>query len=175
MEYLIRIKTCTTENIQDLIDLSTKSYLENYTYLWSDDGLNYIENNFNFDKLSREMSDPNAAFFLISERDKPIGFMKVNIVSPTDIYSTGSVLELERIYLLGEASGKGYGKAAIGFVKEFATKNQKKAILLKAMESSPSVNFYKKQGFKIVGECILNYPYIKSEFQNMFIMHCELE
>ena len=170
----MQIKTCTQKDTRDLVEISTRSYLENYTYLWLDNGVNYINNNFNVDKINEEMSGANSVFFLVEDEQKPVGLIKLNIDSKTGNFSADEALELERIYFVKEGAGKGLGKKAIEFVKDFAKQKSKKIIWLKAMESSAAVAFYKKLGFTIAGETNLNYPGIKSEFQKMFIMHLHL-
>lgn len=170
----MQIKTCTQADIRDLIEISTKSYLEHYTYLWFDNGTSYIKSNFNAGKISEEMSDPNSIFFLIGDGQKSVGLIKLNIDSKTNNFSADEALELERIYFIREGSGKGFGKKAIEFIKDFAKQQSKKIIWLKAMESSTVIEFYKKQGFTIVGETHLNYPEIKSEFQKMLTMNLNL-
>lgn len=108
------IKTCTKENIKDLIQISKQSYLEHYTYLWLDNGESYMQANFNADKLSDELSDPNSVFFLIYDGENPVGLMKLNINSAVSVFSPDTALELERIYFIKEASGKGFGKGIDG-------------------------------------------------------------
>jgi diamine N-acetyltransferase len=170
----MEIKTCTQNDIKDLIEVSTKSYLEHYTYLWFDNGAGYIKSSFNIDKIKAEMTDSNSIFFLIRDEQKFIGLIKLNIDSELDNFSTDSALELERIYFIKEASGKGYGKDAINFVVDFAKQKRKKVIWLKAMDSSPAVDFYKKRGFTITSETNLNYPGIRHEFKRMFLMRLAL-
>ncbi|MFI5185908.1 MAG: hypothetical protein ACHQF0_04245, partial [Chitinophagales bacterium] len=79
----MQIKTCTQDDILQLVKISIQSYSEHYTYLWHDHGENYIQSNFNYDKLSDEISNPNSIFFLIQLRDKPVGLVKLNIDSGT--------------------------------------------------------------------------------------------
>jgi len=170
----MQIETCTQDDIKDLVEVSTKSYMEHYVYLWLDNGTNYIKTNFNTDKISEEISDPNSHFFLIRDGQYSVGLIKLNINCKTNNFSEALALELERIYLIKDYSGKGLGKKAIQFVIDFARTKGKQIIWLKAMQSSMAVEFYKKHGFIIVGETTLNYPEIKSEFQKMFIMYLNL-
>ncbi|MFI5187449.1 MAG: GNAT family N-acetyltransferase, partial [Chitinophagales bacterium] len=137
-------------------------------------GENYIQSNFNYDKLSDEISNPNSIFFLIQLRDKPVGLVKLNIDSGTYGYPADIALELERIYFIKEASGQGLGKTTIDFIINFARQKSKKLIWLKAMDSSGAVEFYKKQGFEINDETCLDYPEIKDEYKKMFVMCKEL-
>jgi len=166
----MQIRICTENDVANLIDVSTKSYLEHYTYLWHDEGEYYIKSNFNYDKLSEEISNPNSVFFLLLDKQDPIGVIKLNVDSATAGFTADLALELERIYFVKEAAGKGFGKEAIAFVMNYAMERNKKIIWLKAMESSPAVEFYKKRGFTITSETTLNYPGIRAEFQKMFVM-----
>ncbi|MBN9382277.1 MAG: GNAT family N-acetyltransferase [Chitinophagaceae bacterium] len=166
----LTIKTCTTGDINDLIQIAQQSYREHYTYLWLDNGEGYIQSNFNFDKFQGELSDPNAAFFLIHDGPAPVGLIKLNLNSATGVFSADTTLELERIYFIKEASGKGLGKEAINFVLNFAKQRGKSIIWLKAMDSSAAVEFYKKRGFQITAETELNYPNLRDEFRKMYVM-----
>ncbi|HJT73204.1 MAG TPA: GNAT family N-acetyltransferase [Chitinophaga sp.] len=168
------IKICTKENIQDLIKISKQSYLEHYTYLWLDNGESYMQANFNADKLSDELSDPNSVFFLIYNEENPVGLIKLNINTAVSGFSSDTALELERIYFIKEASGKGLGKEAINFVSDFAKQRSKSIVWLKAMDSSDAVEFYKKRGFQVIGETELTYPNIKDEFRRMYLMALQL-
>jgi GNAT superfamily N-acetyltransferase len=171
----MQIKTCTQDDINDLIEVSTKSYSEHYAYLWLDDGTNYIAKNFNADQIRKEISNPNSVFFLIRDGQQSVGLIKLNIDYQSNNFLEDPALELERIYLIKGSSNKGIGKKAIEFVIDFARHKGKKIICLKAMQSSKAVEFYKKQGFTIVDETTLNYPEIKSEFGKMFIMRLNLQ
>lgn len=164
------IKNCTEEDINTLVEISKQSYLEHYTYLWVDDGAGYIQSNFNNYKLYKELSDQNSAFFLVHDGQKFVGLIKLNINSATDGFSADVALELERIYFIKEASGKGFGKKVIDFVLHFAKQKRKNIIWLKAMDSSAAVDFYKKMGFQITSVTELTYPHIKSEFKTMYVM-----
>ena len=167
-------KLCTKEDIEDLIKLLEQSYLEYYTYLWYDNGAGYMQASFNAGKLNDELSNPNSAFFLLSDGQKLVGVIKLNINSPIAGFSADTALELERIYFIKEASGKGLGKEAINFVSDFARQRQKSIIWLKAMDSSTAVEFYKKRGFQIINEIELQYLNLRDEYRKMYVMILQL-
>jgi len=164
------IKACTKEDVDEMGRVLIQSYRENYTYLWFDDGEKYIVDCFGYEKLNAELSDPNAAFFLFYEGQKPVGVMKLNISSALGEFSADAALELERIYIIKEASGKGIGKEAIDFVCDFARERNKAVIWLKAMDSSAAVGFYERRGFAVIGESWLSFPEMKDEYKRMVIM-----
>ena len=170
----MEIKTCSEKNIHDLICIAKTSYQDHYTYLWDDEGANYISANFNVNQLQQELANPNSQFYLLYYLEKLVGFLKLNLDSELKNYSLLKALELERIYFLKEATGKGLGKMVIEFVIDLAKKRNKNIVWLKAMDSSRSVEFYKRNQFEIVDEMILPYKFMKDEFRKILTMIREI-
>jgi len=168
------IRSCTKDDINLLAQVLLQSYRENYLYLWFDGGESYIHANFSAERLEKELSDPNAAFFLVYDEQRPVGVVKLNINKGLGSYSADSALELERIYFIKEGLGKGLGKEAIDFVENFARERNKSIVWLKAMDSSPAVKFYLKKHFRITGEAWLSFEVMKDEYKRMVVMVLEL-
>lgn len=165
------IEICSEKDIPSLVNVSIQSYCEHYRYLWNDEGEAYIAENFSASNFRRQLDDKNVAMFLIYDEEvQPCGFLKLNIDKAYENYPADLSLELERIYLINKVSGKGYGKKAMDFVTSFAKNKNKKFIWLKVMDSSPAVNFYKKEGFGIIGKWRLQFPVMKEEFRGMHVM-----
>jgi len=169
------IRACTKEDIDLVTRVLLQSYRETYTYLWFDDGESYIQANFNTKRLNDELSDPNSAFFLAYDGQDPVGVIKLNIDSPLGSYSANKALELERIYFIKEALGKGMGKEAVDFVESFARQRKKSIVWLKAMDSSAAVKFYLRKNFRITGEAWLSYEVMKDEYKRMVVMVLDLQ
>jgi len=170
----MEIKTCLERNITDLIRIAKTSYQDHYTYLWDDEGANYISSNFNVNQLQQELVNPNSQFYLLYYLEKLFGFLKLNLDSELKNYYSIEALELERIYFLKEATGKGLGKMVIEFVIDLAKKRNKNIVWLKAMDSSRSVEFYKRNQFEIVDEMILPYEFMKDEYRKIVTMIREI-
>jgi len=170
----MEIRQCTYDDIPVLLDVSIRSYKEHYIYLWHDGGESYIRANFNYKKLENEMSDSNSVFFLVKSVQKTVGLLKLNLDKEIRDYTAEESLELERIYLIKEASGKGMGRKAVDFVTEFARQRNKKSIWLKTMDGSVASGFYEKQGFNVIGETYLNHPAIRDEYKKMIIFCKEI-
>ena len=174
MSAQVEYKVCSTEDITDLIKVATQSYVEHYTHLWHDEGENYIKNSFSHEQFLKEISNPNAVFFLAVVEKLPVGLVKLNIDKAIDSYTLNEALELERIYFLKDASGKGLGKETLSMIIRFAKDRGKKVIWLKAMKVGKAHGFYQKQGFILNGETILNYPFIKEEHREMVTLIKEI-
>lgn len=169
------IRPCTIADLHTLQDIAINSYGDHYLYLWHDGGMWYLDRCFSEVALKKELEDSNAAFFLIYAEEELVGFLKLNIDKETEGYTAQEALELERIYLLKHASGKGIGKAVVNFTKQYAKGRCKKVIWLKAMDSSKSVNFYEQNGFEKCGTYTLGFETMKEEYRGMFVMKLMLD
>lgn len=171
---MFTIERCTTKDIPLLIEVATQSYLEHYTYLWHDNGDFYINRSFNAGQLEAEMADTNARFYLLYEDQEAVGFMKLNIDKAIGYYIAEKALELERIYILKKASGRGLGRKAVEFVVEMAKESGKSIVWLKSMDSSKAIDFYQQQGFVITGENWLDFAPMKDEYRRILTLEKEI-
>jgi diamine N-acetyltransferase len=171
---MIKIERSTTKDIPVIISVALQSYLMNYTHLWHDHGVAYMQNCFNNNRLSEEFADKNAAFFLVYQFEEAVGFIKLNISKAANNYPASSSLELERLYLLSKVTGQGIGHQVMQFVVRFAESKNKKTIWLKAMDSSKALEFYLKQGFQVFGEAELPFPELKQEHKKILSLFKEI-
>jgi GNAT superfamily N-acetyltransferase len=170
----IAITPCTNTDLTQLQDVALRAYNDHYTYLWHDEGAWYIDRCFTEEALGQELADPNAAFFLIHYKDELVGFLKLNIDQALEGYSDEECLELERIYLVKEASGIGIGKWAVDFTMQYALEKNKRLVWLKAMDSSRSVDFYEQNGFVKCGTYELDFEKMKEMYRGMYVMKREV-
>lgn len=168
-------KICSEDDITQILKIYKQSYVEHYTYLWTDNGENYINTFFTKEKIFSEMNDNNTRFYLIYNEELPVGVLKINYNKTFEGAINNDNLEIERLYFLKKAAGKGLGKSALKMASELAAVEKKKYIWLKAMEAADAVKFYHKQGFVIIGETDLSYPFIKNEFKRMVIMKLDVK
>ena len=61
----MEIKICAQADLEELVFIANQSYRDHYTYLWFDNGDEYVESNFSYAKLKEELANPNSIFFLI--------------------------------------------------------------------------------------------------------------
>jgi GNAT superfamily N-acetyltransferase len=166
----LEIFPCSSEDAKKLSDLAIRAYKDFYLYLWWDNGDWYINRSFAPSIFEKQLENPNYAFFLLNEKEKPVGFLKLNIDQPLKGYDQYNAIELERIYFIKSATGKGHGRRAMEFCFDYARALKKEIIWLKAMDSSDAVLFYKKLEFHVCGSFMLDFQQMKAEFRGMIIM-----
>jgi len=166
----MELKECTTEDIDTLIHIASQAYREHYQYLWKDKGEQYIKDSYNRAAFATEIADENTAVYLTQVDNEDYGFFKVNLKAPINEYAANEALEIQRIYFIKKATGKGLGKAVMKRIELYAKKLNRKIVWLKAMDSSAAVSFYEKCGYTISGETRLNVEEIEPQFQRQVIM-----
>ena len=57
--------------------------------------LSYLENGFSTEKLTEELLEPNSEFYIVSENDKVISYLKVNIGAAQTEFNAANSLEIE--------------------------------------------------------------------------------
>lgn len=165
------IKKLQPEDAAFLSEVARKAYSDHYLDLWYDEGKWYTEKYFSTEQLSAELNDKNSCFFIAFHNEIPIGFLKLNIDAPLPVCEEQNALELERIYLKKEATGKGIGKQLMQLTESIAKEYNKDLIWLKAMDTSEGpISFYKKMGFEIKATHRLKHPLMKEELRGMVIM-----
>lgn len=152
-----------------LSEVATQAYCDHYLHLWEDDGRAYIQKSFHPDNLALELNDPNNVFWLIYLDNQLVGFLKIKLT--TQFENEKNALELERIYLIKAAAGRGIGQAVFRFVEELAQSRHQKVVWLKVMDSSEAaIRFYQKMGYEICGTYHLDLPFMKDELRGMYLM-----
>ena len=166
----VRIIQCGIQDVQAISDVAIKSYKDFYLHLWHDDGSWYINRSFSNSIIEQELKHPDHVFFLVNEGEESIGFLKLNINQALKGFADNDSIELERLYLIKSATGKGYGRQAMNFCFDYASRLNKDIIWLKAMDTSDAVGFYETVGFHHCGTLTLDFPQMKKEFRGMVVM-----
>lgn len=167
----LHIMRLGVQHVELLMPVAKQAYIEHYEHLWHDAGKWYLEKSFSAARLTTELADPGAVFFLIMLQNAPVGFIKINIDAPRSDDPDGNGMELERIYIIRSASGKGIGTQLLQLTFRLAKEKQKDYVWLKAMDTSTgAIAFYIKQGFTMCGAFRLDYTAMKEECRGMVIM-----
>ncbi len=153
MRMNIRFRPCTTEDLQVLCSFSRKLFFEAFRDTCSPEDMDaFLEHTYNADRIRGDLEDPDTAFWFLYLDDAPVGYIKVNEGSAQTDIRDAEAMELERIYVSGEAQGKGLGSYLMDRVIETAGQKGKKYVWLSVWENNfRAIAFYEKHGFRKAG------------------------
>lgn len=110
----------------------------------------YLDENFNDEKVSREINNPDSLFFIAWEGNDAIGYLKVNLGKAQTEIQDNTSLEIERIYVRQIYHGKKVGQILYEKALEIAQLHKKSYIWLGVWEENPkAIRFYEKNGFTV--------------------------
>jgi diamine N-acetyltransferase len=165
----MHIKKCTLEDVEDLQEISYKTFYETFKDQNSQENMNaYLEKAFTVEQLEEELSNTSSRFFFIYFNHEIAGYLKVNTDDAQSEEMGEEALEIERIYISNNFQKQGLGKHLFNKALEIATNLNKKRIWLGVWEKNKNaIDFYRKQGFVQTGS---HSFYMGDEEQIDFIM-----
>ena len=145
----VKIKKLGLTNLEQLKKIAQQTFVE--TYLEGNAGeemQKYVEERFSTDKLSLELSNPHAQFFVAMLNDQTVGYLKINFGdAQTEVLDKTSV-EIKRIYVFKEYHGKKVGQVLYNMALDIAKQMNVDYLWLGVWEENTrAINFYKKNGF----------------------------
>lgn len=176
MSHQIIIQQINAANSKKLSVLSKNIYQQHYLHLWKKGGANWYMNKYAYPEniLQKELEDKNNFYCIAYKKTKALAYLKLKINATLQGFENLNALEVERIYVYKEATGKGLGKQLMQFIFAIATQHKKDIVFLKAMDTSlDAIGFYKSIGFKICGTFQLPMPtfeLMKKKFRGMVIL-----
>ena len=168
---MVYLQSVTPEYINTYIETGIQSYKQHYLHLWeNEDPTPYLSTSFTPEILEQELADGNAENFLVKVDNTVIGIVKLILDKALDEYDAHSALLIQKIYLLREFSGKGYGQQLIAQIETYAKKLGKTLIWLDTMQKGQAIHFYQKNGFSIYKASELKLPHAVQEERPMWIL-----
>jgi ribosomal protein S18 acetylase RimI-like enzyme len=166
------IRRALPDDIDILRDLACRSYTENFTQNWKDDGLaEYLEKTFGREVLARELADANMRYDLAFVDGMPAAFLKLKLDANLPGSESSRGMELNKLYILASNKGMGIGQRLMALAAEVAVSLEKELIWLAVLATNTAaIAFYTKGGFTKVGDDRLTYPKYKEELRDMWRM-----
>jgi diamine N-acetyltransferase len=114
----------------------------------------YIEKYFSRENLLAELNGNENYFFIAICNEKPVGYIKLRLPhEDLPALKNRNSIELERIYVLKELHGSGFGFKLIQYALDYAQQNGFDTVWLGVWKrNEKAINFYKKCGFEIFSE-----------------------
>jgi diamine N-acetyltransferase len=151
---MIEIVKANLQNAQELTNLARKTQLETFEAK-NPPGLSlaYINESLTQPIIENELRDQNSAYFLTYKNGKLIGYLKLRMDNHAENKLAGeNSMELQRIYLLADETGKGFGRQQLTFAEDFAIKRGYSILWLGVWEHNQSAfEFYKHCGYSQFG------------------------
>ncbi|MGW9686962.1 GNAT family N-acetyltransferase [Flagellimonas sp. 2504JD1-5] len=167
----IQLEPVDSSSATTYISIGRKSYDQHYPHLWENENTDaYINGSFTITVVERELSDPNNIHFLVKTESNIIGIVKLVKDAQLDMHSAKNALLAEKIYLLKEFSGMGYGKKVLSKIERYAKSLGKQILWLDTMQKGGPINFYLKNGFTIKKESELSLPGAKPSEKAMWVL-----
>lgn len=158
---MIKIEKATQKNAKILSKISVASFLASHGHSASKEDIDsYVAENFNEENFLVELSNSNFQYYLIYYKGEVAGYSKIVFNSENENIPHKNNALMSRLYLLKEFYGLNLGKELFNFNATLAKQNSQKGIWLAVwVENVKAISFYKKMGFKKVG----NYDFRISE------------
>lgn len=129
--------------------IGRQTFLETFADSNTEDDMNeYLEENFNEQKVRSELENADSSFFIAWENEIPVGYLKVNVgIAQTELQDNTS-LEIERIYVKSSHHGKKVGQLLYEKALEMGLLQNKVYLWLGVWEENlRAIRFYEKNGF----------------------------
>lgn len=135
-------------------ELGRQTFIESHGSSASQEDIDYyIKDKYNPKVVQEELLDLNNIYHLVYYNNQLAGYSKISINTPHPTIKVENVTKLERLYLLKEFYNLNLGRELFLFNVDFSKKQKQKGIWLYVwIENHRAIEFYLKNGFKIIGE-----------------------
>jgi len=145
----IIINKALPEDLETIRDLGIQTFSETFAEDNSEESMKkYLEESFNIEKVTSELTNPDSQFYIAWEEDNPVGYLKVNSGKAQTELQDETSLEIERIYVKKSHHGRKVGQLLYDQALETAHQLNKSYLWLGVWEENlRALNFYRKNGF----------------------------
>ena len=148
------LKLISTEDLNDLRSISLKTSKQTFSAQNTKENIRlYLKNKVSVKQLKKEITNINSKFYIVYQKNKIIGYFKLNFNGSQRVKMyLNNGFEIERIYLISEFQGKGFGKKLLTKILNMGKEMGYRKVWLGVWENNfRAIKFYKKYGFKKFG------------------------
>jgi ribosomal protein S18 acetylase RimI-like enzyme len=147
----MNIVVATKEQLPIVKKLAYKIWPNAYETILSKAQIDYmLKMIYSIDSLEKQL-DNEHIFLLIEEDQNFIGFASYEINC-----NNSNKTKLQKLYVLPEIQGKGIGKQVIDYIKDKVVLSNNLALFLNVNKFNKAKDFYKKYGFQIIKEEVID-------------------
>ncbi|MEZ0484983.1 GNAT family N-acetyltransferase [Fibrella aquatica] len=149
------IRQATLSDLETLVSVARKSIYDAFSpeKYPGNPVQQYLDEAVTIPHYQQEFTDRRATFWLAeNEQGVAIGFLKLRHHAPPRRMPVRHALEIVRLYLLDDYTGRGYGRQLMQYALDYARQQGYQAVWLGVWEhNAPALVFYKKMGFTRFG------------------------
>lgn len=150
------VKPAQEADLPALALLESRTFRETFGNVYDRKDLEiFLSEKKSLSAITAAFNRPGCMYFILRDKDNAAGFIQLNLHRQPDngTLLPEPVMELEKIYVLTEYLGKGYGKILMDHAIAIAGKNFVRTLWLGVWEHNHrALAFYQKQGFSAFGE-----------------------
>ncbi|MDG1529611.1 MAG: GNAT family N-acetyltransferase [Polaribacter sp.] len=151
----MQIRIANISDAEIISSLMITTFDENFGHLFEDRQilLDYFDMFFSVEKIKDGLQKDNNVFWLAFVNEKPVGYAKLKLHSPSDFVDAKKVSQLQKIYVLKEFLSMKIGHQLQDVLLQRAAKHGSEQIWLSVfVENERAVNFYLPNDFVEVGK-----------------------
>ena len=150
----MQIRKLDITDLENLQKISITTFRETFEEVNSEkDMQKYLDENLNLERLKSELENPDSEFYFIENKNKNLGYLKLNFGNAQTENFKKNYLEIERIYILKDFLGQKIGKILLNKAIEIGKKKKLEFLWLGVWEENHrAIKFYEKNGFKVFGK-----------------------
>lgn len=154
MSQQYQIRPVSTGDISTLQQISRETFKKTFDpYTAPNDMKRFLKEDYEAEKLRREINNPDSRFFFLIVQDQVAGYLKINDGDAQTESVKPNAMEVERIYLRSTFQHKGLGLVLIKYAEKIARKENKDYMWLGVYEHNQvAQKFYARDGFQRVGQ-----------------------
>ena len=147
-------RKCTLQDADLLQAFSHKTFSDTFGADTRPEDLEiFLQTNLSLERLQKQLANPDSDFYMLWDKTKPAGFVKLNRGPAQSEIQDSKSLEIERIYLSRDYQGQGIGQRLMDFALEKAREQGMDYVWLGVWEDNrKALDFYKRNGFLRFGE-----------------------
>lgn len=150
---MITVREASAEDIALIRELAHATWPVSYKDIITDEQISYMLNLiYSEAALIDQVMVLKHQFLIALENDRPVGFASYS-PKPND---DEGIFRLNKLYLLPDQQGKGSGKILLQHVIDHAKEGGATSLELNVNKENPAIGFYKKNGFSITREEVLD-------------------
>ncbi|PLR44666.1 N-acetyltransferase [Chimaeribacter arupi] len=149
---MLTIRTAGVADAATLQQVARESYLHHFAHLWqvAAEMEEFLADEYNRDTLEAELANPEILWLLAESAGQPIGFAKVCWNRPRPDNNEPGAL-LQKLYLMPEQTGQGYGRQLWEQVLAAARQQGQKSLWLTVLQNNPRARtFYLRHGMESI-------------------------